>query len=858
MSADTITPIRKQYLEIKKQYPDTILFFRLGDFYETFDHDAEITSEELDIVLTSRNVAKGQRVPMAGIPYHAADNYIGRLISKGYHVAICEQVGEQPESGLFPRKVVRVITPGTVIEPGLIRNESSNYLASIFISDEKVGFAYLEMTTGEFAVTEFNQEKNNSKLLAEISRINPSEILVPENVEIGQNLKSFVTKIPIWKYELGRCTQILTNQFTTANLDGFGLKNQHAAISASGAALDYVKDKQPSTLELFENLRFYSLSEFMILDEATRRNLELTETIRNTSEKGSLVNIIDKSITPMGKRLFRTWINQPLIDLQRINARLDLVQSFVNDSLQRTEIKNLLKGFADVERIMNRVIAGHSIPRDLVSLRESLGRLPEITQLTQEKVRLFSALGVSLDTCINEFDLLEKSISDDPPATLQNTGVIRQGYSEELDQLLISTKHSRDWIANLEKNEKSRTGIKSLKVGYNKVYGYYLEITKSYLDQVPEEYIRKQTLVNAERFITPELKEYESLVLNAEERIREIENRTYHEICRILAVSSEKILAASKFIAVLDISISLAQTALENNYVRPGLYEDNRLIIRQGRHPVVEKTQNQISFVPNDTYLTTDEIIHILTGPNMSGKSTYLRQVALIVLLAQIGSFIPAEKAEIGIVDRIFTRIGAQDEIHAGQSTFMIEMTETANILHNATSKSLLILDEIGRGTSTYDGLSIAWSVLEYIHNHPELKARTLFATHYHELTQLPDIFPNMKNYNIAVSESGKDVIFLHKIIEGSADKSYGIHVAQLAGIPASVIHRANSLLYDLENGGFEQKNSENNKQPQLELFPFHHPVIDEISTLDINSISPIEALNKLYIWQKEIKEKNR
>ncbi len=857
MSADVITPIRKQYLEIKKQYSDTILFFRLGDFYETFDHDAEITSEELDIVLTSRNVAKGQRVPMAGIPYHAADNYIGRLISKGFHVAICEQVGDQPENGLFPRKVVRVVTPGTVIEPGLIRNESSNYLASLYVSDEIVGFAYLEMTTGEFAVTEFDREKNNSKLLAEISRINPSEILVPENDEIGQNLKSFVTKIPAWKYELGRCTQVLTNQFASVNLDGFGLKNHHAAISASGAALDYVKDKQPSSLELFENIRFYSLSEFMLLDEATRRNLELTETIRNTSEKGSLLNIIDKTITPMGKRLIRTWINQPLIDLQRINARLDLVQSFVDDSLQRTEIKNSLKGFADIERIINRVIAGHSIPRDLVSLRESLGKLPNITQITSEKTALFNALGVSLEKCGDEYDLLTKSIADDPPATLQNTGVIRHGYSQELDNLLLSTKHSRDWIANLEKNEKSRTGIKTLKVGYNKVYGYYLEITKSYLDQVPEEYIRKQTLVNAERFITPELKEYESLVLNAEERIREIENRTYHEICRILAASSEKIIKVSKFIAVLDISISLAQTALENNYFRPDLYEDNRLIIKQGRHPVVEKTQSQISFIPNDTYLTADEIVHIITGPNMSGKSTYLRQVALIVLLAQIGSFVPAENAEIGIVDRIFTRIGAQDEIHAGQSTFMIEMTETANILHNATAKSLLILDEIGRGTSTYDGLSIAWSVLEYIHNHPDLKARTLFATHYHELTQLPDTFPNMKNYNIAVSESGRDVIFLHKIIAGGADKSYGIHVAQLAGIPSSVIQRANSLLYDLENGSFDQKYSEKSPQPQMELFALHHPVVDEISALDVNAISPIEALNKLYKWQKEIKGKS-
>lgn len=856
MSADNITPIRKQYLEIKKQYPDTIVFFRLGDFYETFDRDAEIASGELDIVLTSRNVAKGQRVPMAGIPYHAADNYIGRLISKGFHVAICEQIGDQPENGLFPRKVVRVVTPGTIIEPGLLRNESSNYLASIFISNDMVGFAYLEMSTGEFAVTEFEYGKNFAKLYAEISRVNPSEILLPETLVFGQDFKSFLTKLPAWKFELGRCHQLLNSQFSVATLDGFGLKDHDLAISAAGAALDYIKEKEPSSLSLFGEIRFYSLNEFMILDEPTRRNLELTETLRNTSDKGSLLHIIDKTVTPMGKRLFRNWINQPLISIPEINARLDLVESFSNDSLQRSEVKSILKGFADIERIINRVITGHSVPRDLVSLREAFTKLPKLAKILQNQLPLFEFLSVSLDTCLNEFELLEKAIADDPPATFQNSGVIRQGYSEELDQVLLTTMHSRDWIANLEKNEKIRTGLKTLKVGYNKVYGYYLEITKSYLNHVPDEYIRKQTLVNAERFITPELKEYETLVLNAEERIREIENRVYKEICQILSASSDRILGAAKFISLLDIVISLAQTALENNYVRPELHDDTRLIIKEGRHPVVEKTQDHISFIPNDTWMIHAEMIHIITGPNMSGKSTYLRQVALIVLLAQIGSFIPAEKAEIGIVDRIFTRIGAQDEIHAGQSTFMIEMTETANILHNATSKSLLILDEIGRGTSTYDGLSIAWSVLEYIHNHPNLKARTLFATHYHELTQLPDIFPNMKNYNIAVSESGNEVVFLHKIIEGGADKSYGIHVARLAGIPSSVIQRANALLYDLENGNHDSTQQKSQAQPQMQLFPVNHPVIEEIKNLDLNSINPIEALNQLYIWQKELKKR--
>jgi DNA mismatch repair protein MutS len=752
--------------------------------------------------------------------------------------------------------VVRVVTPGTIIEPGLLRSESSNYLVSISVSGNMVGFAYLEMSTGEFAVTEFEYGKNFAKLYAELSRINPSEVLLPDTLDIGHNQKSFMTKLPEWKFELGRCHQLLNSQFSTVTLDGFGLKNRNLAISAAGAALDYIKEKDPSSLSLFDEIRFYSLDEFMVLDEPTRRNLEVTETLRNTSEKGSLLYIIDKTVTPMGKRLLRTWINQPLINIQDINARLDLVESFTNDSLLRSEVKSVLRGFSDIERIINRVITGHSIPRDLVSLRDALLKLPNLSKILQNRLPLFKSLGVAIDVCSDELELLEKAVADDPPATLQNSGVIRQGYSEELDQVLLSTMNSRDWIANLEKNEKSRTGIKTLKVGYNKVYGYYLEITKSYLDQAPEEYIRKQTLVNAERFITPELKEYETLVLNAEERIREIEGRVYREICKILTASSNRILGVAKFISILDISVSLAQTALENKYVRPVLYEDTRLIIKNGRHPVVEKTQETISFIPNDTQLIPSEMIHIITGPNMSGKSTYLRQVALIVLLAQVGSFIPAEKAEIGIVDRIFTRIGAQDEIHAGQSTFMIEMTETANILHNATTKSLLILDEIGRGTSTYDGLSIAWAVLEYIHNHPNLKSRTLFATHYHELTQLPEIFPNMKNYNIAVSESGSEVVFLHKIIEGGADKSYGIHVARLAGIPTAVIQRANALLDDLENGNHDPLLPKGQPQPQMQLFPIDHPVIDEIENLDLNSVNPIEALNKLYGWQKELRKK--
>ena len=853
MISENITPIRKQYLEIKKQYPDAIVFFRLGDFYETFDQDAETTSRELDIVLTSRNVAKGQRIPMAGIPFHAADNYISKLINKGYHVAICEQMGDQPEKGIFPRKVIRVVTPGTVIEPGLIKSESNNYLVALIKDVTKAGFAYLDMSTGEFSVTEILLENSNNKILAEISRLNPSEIIQPESLDLRLENKLFTTKIPDWKFEYGRCEQFLLNHFNISSLNGFGLANKPLAVCAAGAILNYIKESDPASLNLFNEIKIYSLDDFMVLDDSTRRNLELTETIRGGNEKGSLLQVLDRTATPMGKRLIRNWINQPLINSEAINKRLDAVDFFYKDGLLRSEIFSLLKSISDIERIINRVISNHAIPRDLTALRFSLGKIPKIKCLLHQGFDLVAQLTGPINPCDEEYKLLIDSIVDEPPATLQHTGVIRPGYSDELDSILAATQNSREWIANLESSEKSRTGIKTLKVGYNKVYGYFIEISKSLAKQAPPEYIRKQTLVNAERYITPELKEYEALVLNAEERIREIEVRLFNDICRILSNSSQKILQTSKFIAVLDVIISFAQVALENKYLRPVIFDDNRLLISDGRHPVVEKTQSQISFVPNDTFFNNEEIIHIITGPNMSGKSTYLRQVALISLMAQIGCFVPAERTEIGLVDRIFTRIGAQDEIHAGQSTFMVEMTEMANILHNATEKSLLVLDEIGRGTSTYDGLSIAWSILEYIHNHPNLRSKTLFATHFHELTKLPEILPKIKNYNVAVNETGKQVVFLHKIIEGGADKSYGIHVAQMAGIPPAVIQRANFLLDKLQNEARSINLKDIHPTAQMPLFHTDDPVLAEIKELDLNNLNPIEALNFLFEWQKRI-----
>jgi DNA mismatch repair protein MutS len=855
MTLENITPIRKQYLEIKKDHPDAIVFFRLGDFYETFDHDAEITSKELDIVLTSRNVAKGQRIPMAGIPFHAADSYISKLINKGYHIAICEQMGEQPKNGLFPRKVVRILTPGTLIESGLVKNERNNYLISIFADGTKAGFAYLEMSTGEFAVSEIPLDTSFNRVYAEISRLNPSEIIIPESSRLQIDNKYFLTKLSDWKFELGRCEQLLMTHFGVANLNGYGLENKPLAVSAAGSILNYVKDNEPASMSLFTELKTYSLSEFMILDESTRRNLELTETIRGGNEKGSLVQILDKTSTPMGKRLIRNWINQPLIEPETINSRLNAVGFFYKDGLLRAEISTILKSISDMERIINRVISNHAIPRDLVALRFSLGQIPKLLKLVNQANNLIIKLTPPLQPCEDIYDLLQESIVEDPPSSFQHIGIIKPGYSADLDNIIQATKNSREWISNLENVERTRTGIKPLKVGFNKVYGYFIEISKSYLDKAPKEYIRKQTLVNAERFITPELKEYEAVILNAEERIREEENRLYKEICVKLSNSAERILQAARYIAVLDVLLSFAQVSIENNYVMPLVLKENNLIIKGGRHPVVEKTQFQVSFVPNDTFFNEDAIIHIITGPNMSGKSTYLRQVALITLMAQIGCFVPAESAELGIIDRIFTRIGSQDEIHAGQSTFMVEMTELANILHNATGNSLLLLDEIGRGTSTYDGLSIAWAVLEYIHNHPNLKSKTLFATHYHELIKLPEILPRIKNYNVAVNDTGKQVVFLHKIIEGGADKSYGIHVAQLAGIPPAVIQRANYILNKLQVEGGMVEMKDINPTAQLSLFPSSNPIIDELEEMDLNNLNPIDALNKLFEWQKKAKK---
>jgi DNA mismatch repair protein MutS len=861
---DDVTPIRQQYLEIKRQYPNTILLFRLGDFYETFDQDAEIASRELDIVLTSRPIGKGLRAPLAGIPYHAIENYLARLIEKGYHVAICEQVGEQPSKGIFPRKVVRVVTPGTVVEPGLLPGDANNYLTSIVLADGRAGIAYVDITTGEFAVSELEafldpaaaaSGQAFTSLRAELTRLRPAEIIHPDNLIIPNGFPGHLTAWPAWRFEPGKCRETLLAHFGAATLDGFGLQGMPLAIRAAGGILQYLKETEGAALSLLTGLRVYSLDEFMTLDAATRRNLELTETLRGEI-KGSLLGVLDHTVTPMGKRLIRQWVSQPLLDVDRIRQRQDGVEFFFSRSMLRAEVRAALKPLADLERLVNRVVSGHAQPRDLVAMRETLQRLPAIEEIRGKGIGDQETSAPSplspINPCSDEFVLLQQSINDDPPATLQNTGIIRPGYSAELDGVIEASRHAREWINNLEPAERQRTGIKTLKVGYNKVFGYYIEISQGQAANAPSEYIRKQTLVNAERYITPEMKEYETLVLNAEERIREIELRLFRETCATLAKSAGRMLDAAHALAELDVLSALAESAALGGYTRPEVRDDNGLDIRDGRHPVVEQMLHSERYVPNDITFEPGEVIRVITGPNMSGKSTYLRQAALIVLMAQMGSFVPAASAKIGLVDRIFTRIGAQDEIQAGQSTFMVEMIEVANILHHATQRSLLILDEIGRGTSTYDGVSIAWAVVEYLHNHPQLRAKTLFATHYHELTQLADLLPGVRNYNVAVTEADGTVVFLHKIIPGGADRSYGIHVAQLAGLPRPVIQRATEIMAELEKSSGQAVRINPQAAQQAALFPETSPLLDELKSLDVNSLSPIEALNKLFEWQRK------
>ncbi len=864
------TPIRRQYLSIKRQYPDVIVFFRLGDFYETFDDDATIASRVLDITLTSRSgMGKENRVPMAGIPYHAAEGYIARLIAAGHKVAIVEQVSSPNGRDLVERKVTRVVTPGTITEPSMLDGGRNRYVAAVLIEGSRAGLAIADISTGEFATTEINSADHRATLASlerEFLRISPAEIVIPERDD-GQG-DDWSTSLPGTalistlhprSFRLSTASEELTRHFEVESLDAYGCAGKPFAIRAAGALLQYLTETQLGSLKQIVDLVTYSLDRHMTLDLQTLRNLELTESSRG-DRRHSLLNVLDSTRTPMGARLLRRWLGQPLLDLDEIHGRLDAVRFFAEQTLVRARVREALSAVSDIERLINRVVTGGSGPRELLALGRSLQRLPELNMLLASSDRPPAIR--ALPDCANAAHVITDALVGDPPAVLGASQSIRPGFSAELDALRRSSHEAKEWIAGLEQAERERTGVKSLKVGYNKVFGYYLEISHANSAAIPNDYQRKQTLVNAERYITPELKEYESRVLNAEERIAELEGQVYRQLLGQVATNAQPIRDAATIVSQLDVFAALAEIAVRHGFVRPEVDDGTTLDIAGGRHPVVESTLDPGQFVPNDTLLNTnDEQIAILTGPNMAGKSTYLRQVALIVLLAQIGSFVPAERARIGLVDRIFTRIGAQDDITSGQSTFMVEMVETASILHHATERSLVVLDEIGRGTSTYDGLAIAQAVVEQIHNSSRLGCRTLFATHYHELTELEKVLPRVRNYRVDVLEEGDTVIFLHRVVRGGADRSYGIHVAQLAGMPKSVVRRAREILQDLEEGtpGKEehvrrrQTIGEAREAPlQMTFFGAPDPIVEDLKRLDVEGLSPLEALTILFQLQRK------
>ena len=860
------TPARKQYLRIKQKHPDAVLLFRMGDFYETFDNDARLVSNELEIALTSREMGRGTRVPLAGIPYHALDGYLAKLIKKGYRVAICEQTSDAATSrGIVDREVVRVVTPGTVIEDSILDQGVNNYLAAAITTGERAGLAYVDITTSEFATSEFP----TSHLPVELARLNAAELLVPdddgllteaEGTETNANIST--TQIGADMFRLDWAREALHNALGVTSLEGFGCESLPLAIQAAGAIVRYLEDRQSAAIGQLTSLYTYSTEEYMVLDRQTRRNLELFEGGRWGDSQSSLLAVLDHTKTSMGARRLRRWIGRPLLDVAQLTKRQNAVEWFHHSAIRRGQVIAILDKIADIERLINKIRLFSATPRDVVNLGRSLAAAPEIWDILaqdDDAHKVAWLIDESRDSS-EAIDLIGRAIEDNPPFNVGDGGVIRREFSNELDELRQSARNAQNYIASLEKIERERTGIKSLKVGYNKVFGYYIEISRPNLPQAPEEYIRRQTLVNAERFITPQMKEYESLILNAQERIAELEGNLYRQVCQQIANYAAAIMATARAVSLTDTFASFADVADQRAYVRPELNDGNTIVITQGRHPIVERTLESGRFVPNDARLSTrDEQIVLLTGPNMAGKSTFLRQVALITLMAQIGSFVPAAAASIGVVDRIFTRVGLQDDLSTGQSTFMIEMLETASILNHATARSLVVLDEIGRGTSTYDGLAIARAVAEFIHNHPRAGCKTLFATHYHELTQLADVLPRVRNYNVTVAEEGGEVVFLHRIAPGGADRSYGVYVARLAGMPGAVVNRAWEVLKDLEDtspsigaGGRINHGSPSHPQSQqLPLIQTTHAVIDEILALDLSSLTPLEAINKLYELQE-------
>ncbi len=858
-----LTPMMKQYFEIKNEYKDILLFYRLGDFYEMFFDDALIASKELNITLTSRDCGLEQKAPMCGVPYHAANNYIAKLISKGFKVAICEQVEDPKQTKtIVKREVIRVITQGTILDTNVLDEKSNNYIMCIYETKEGAAIAVADITTGEFFTSEFDDVRI---VLDEISKYSPSEIISSEGFSLSNSIeKTFNLKIntyPFWTFEYSTAYSKITRHFKTMNLEGFGLENKKNSVSACGALLEYLSDTQKNSLGHILNIRSIANNNFMNLDISSRRNLELTETIRDKSKQGSLLWVLDRTSTAMGARLLKKMINQPLTNKSYIESRLDSVEELKNESLLREEIKEILNTIYDIDRIISKCIFQNANARDLISLKKSIENLPALKILLGNcKTPLLSSLYNKLDTLREVYTLIKNAINEEAPVSIKDGGIINDNYNEDLDELRKIKSGANNVLFEYEEKERELSNIKSLKIKYNKIFGYCIEITNSYKSLVPERYIRRQTLSNCERYMTEELKDIEEKILGADEKILSLEFNIFQNIIKSIEKNIEIIQKTSSVISTIDVLISLAETADKNNYCKPSINENGVIDIKEGRHPVVEKIID-VAFIPNDTFLNQDkDILSIITGPNMAGKSTYLRQVALIVLMAQIGSFVPADYADISITDRIFTRVGASDNLATGQSTFMVEMTEVANILNNASRNSLLILDELGRGTSTFDGLSIAWAVLEYVANAKKIGAKTLFSTHYHELTELEGKVDGIKNYCITVAEQDDDIIFLRKIVRGGAEYSYGIHVAKLAGIPIDVINRANDILDTLNNADITKnsyKNSEeviySNKTQQQNKK--HKNIINELINIDIDSISPREALKTLYSLQ--LKSKN-
>lgn len=867
------SPMMQRYLETKEEYKDCILFYRLGDFYEMFFDDAITASRELELTLTGKDCGQEERAPMCGIPHHAAEIYISKLIAKGYKVAICEQLEDPKKAkGIVKRGVIRVVTPGTVVESNMLEERKNNFIMSIFKSGIYYGISVCDISTGEFYSAEIKDNYNFPMLLDEIARYAPSELLINSMMA---NCKEEISKIKE-RFENIYITNF-NDKFFISDLNNINLRfnivdnngkniedisSKTLAISSINALIEYIEETQKTTLDHINKIKIYQVSKYMALDINARRNLEITEKMRDKSKKGTLLWVLDKTATSMGGRLLRRWLNDPLIDIQEINKRLNAVKELKEDIMLRGDIIENLKKVYDIERLAGKMAFGNANARDMITLKNSLYKLPEVKKILQEcKSPMLMELCGKLDELQDIYTLIDNAIVEDPPMAIKDGGIIKLGYDEEIDKLKTAQTEGKNWLIQLEADEKEKTGIKNLKVGFNKVFGYYLEVTKSYLNQVPERYIRKQTLTNAERYITEELKNLENQILGAEERVVNLEYNAFTEIREEIAKNVKRLQTTSEVISTVDVLSSFAQVAEDMNYCMP-IVDDNGIIdIKNGRHPVIEKIMGVGTFVENDTYLDkNDNRLAIITGPNMAGKSTYMRQVALITLMAQVGSFVPAESANIGVVDKIFTRVGASDDLSMGQSTFMVEMMEVATILKEATQNSLVILDEIGRGTSTYDGLSIAWAVAEYIADKEKCGAKTLFATHYHELTELENRLEGIKNYSIAVKEKGEDIIFLRKIIEGGTDESYGIHVAKLAGVPKVVTTKANEILRSLERKNIltnkkQEKQDKKQVEGQFDMYNYKlAEIAHEVDKINLNELTPIDALNTLVRIKEKMK----